>query len=80
MSKKVKDAARIEQVLEDLNAIYNDLTQGKIDSDALQSAVYVQAVANKIVWKLNEICYGTDMSEWFKNQEERMKCQKASGK
>ena len=59
--KKRSQVERLTIVESVLDEIWKEYTEGNIDEDGLQIAVYCQTFINRIVWKLNHTIFKSDI-------------------
>ena len=60
---KLKKRSQIERLIIAemlLASVWEEMKNGNIEDDLMQTAVYVQIDINRIVWKLNELNNGGD--------------------
>lgn len=69
---------RIAEAEEHLNAVYEEVLNGYVDDDCMQIAVDCQITINRLVWKLNNVYYGTDTAAYEDKLYDRLS--KARGK
>jgi len=70
---------RIAKADECLNAVFEEMLNGYVDDDCMQTAVDCQVTINRIVWKLNQVYYGSNTEAYEDELFERLKARRKGG-